>query len=239
MYRAMAQAYYAAAIESYATTHLSKAEELRVLGRCAESVAEIQRVLTSVPGHLQARFAQSKECPPNAFTLQRASHLGPSRSDRSGSAQSQSSPTHKGTNASFIDSLLKSEPTKWDNKTSSVSKPLPKPPSKDVVKKIIEERISVCREGGSYGIYPIYLTISPDGTAKVSSPAYGHSVVFCMVKTLEVLRFPKFKGQALEFSYSAEIGSRPAKEPVQVPAKEKRRRETPRKEEGWIDPFTQ
>jgi len=66
VYRPLAQPYYDAALESFVATHLSKAEELRLSGRCSEYLSEVQKLLAAVPGHPQARAAEQKECPPTA-----------------------------------------------------------------------------------------------------------------------------------------------------------------------------
>jgi len=69
VYRSLAQPYYDSAVESYVSTHLSKAEELRLAGHCADYLTEIQKMLNVVPGHPQARAAERKECPPPASEL--------------------------------------------------------------------------------------------------------------------------------------------------------------------------
>jgi serine/threonine-protein kinase len=64
LYRPMAQQYYDAAVESYVAMHLSKAEALRLAGKCQEYLTEVQTLINTLPGHPQARAAELKDCPP-------------------------------------------------------------------------------------------------------------------------------------------------------------------------------
>ena len=69
VYRPMAEKDYRKAVESYVATHLSKAEELRVAGRCAERLTELQQLLNVAPGSLQAQDAEQKPCPATGADL--------------------------------------------------------------------------------------------------------------------------------------------------------------------------
>ena len=64
VYRSLSQSYYETAVEQYATAHLAQAEQLRLAGHCSEFLAEIQRVLATVPSHPQAHVYEKRECSP-------------------------------------------------------------------------------------------------------------------------------------------------------------------------------
>ncbi len=64
VYFGLSQGYYDAALEQYAAAHVAQAEQLRLAGRCNEFLAEIQRLLATVPSHSQARSLDKRECPP-------------------------------------------------------------------------------------------------------------------------------------------------------------------------------
>ncbi|HNN90725.1 MAG TPA: serine/threonine-protein kinase [Pseudomonadota bacterium] len=64
VYFGLSQGYYDAALEQYAAAHVAQAEQLRLAGRCNEFLAEMQRLLATVPSSAQARSLDKRECPP-------------------------------------------------------------------------------------------------------------------------------------------------------------------------------
>ena len=53
--------------EAFVSLHLQRAVSLRGEHRCPEFLAEVQKILDSMPGHPLARAEQRKEClPPSA-----------------------------------------------------------------------------------------------------------------------------------------------------------------------------
>jgi serine/threonine-protein kinase len=77
VYYGLSQGYYDVALEQYAAAHVAQAEQLRLAGRCNEFLAEIQRLLATVPSSAQARSLDKRECPPAAMFLPDAGAAAP------------------------------------------------------------------------------------------------------------------------------------------------------------------
>ena len=67
IYRSIAEPTFNQLSESFVSMHLQRAMSLRADHRCPEFLAEVQKILDSMPGHPLARAEQRKEClPPSA-----------------------------------------------------------------------------------------------------------------------------------------------------------------------------
>jgi serine/threonine protein kinase len=67
VYRSLAEPMFNQLSEAFVSLHLQRAVSLRGEHRCPEFLAEVQKILDSMPGHPLARAEQRKEClPPSA-----------------------------------------------------------------------------------------------------------------------------------------------------------------------------
>ena len=67
IYRSIAEPTFNQLSETFVSMHLQRAMSLRADHRCPEFLAEVQKILDSMPGHPLARAEQRKEClPPSA-----------------------------------------------------------------------------------------------------------------------------------------------------------------------------
>lgn len=66
VYRSMAEPMFNQLSDAFVSMHLQRAMSLRTEHRCPEFLAEVQKILDSMPGHPLARAEQRKECVPQA-----------------------------------------------------------------------------------------------------------------------------------------------------------------------------
>ncbi len=66
VYRSLAEPMFNQLSEAFVSMHLQRAMSLRTEHRCPEFLAEVQKILDSMPGHPLARAEQRKECVPQA-----------------------------------------------------------------------------------------------------------------------------------------------------------------------------
>jgi hypothetical protein len=66
VYRSLAEPTFNQLSEAFVSMHLERAMSLRTEHRCPEFLAEVQKILDSMPGHPLARAEQRKECVPQA-----------------------------------------------------------------------------------------------------------------------------------------------------------------------------